>query len=505
MTHSGTSLPRLSSPTNRRDRAHRSLHLVENDPARPVSTTSGRFWARQYRHRLRVTDSAIVAGVVAAAFALSTLDSPPVTGSLVGHGLIAVAAATLWLILLSAFRTREYRVLSVGITEYTRLVNACTTTFGILAICCIIAQSGPISWYFISAFPLGLVSLVVSRWLWRKWLSHQGRLGHSLSRVIVVGRKADVDYVIRQFSSASRAAYAVVGAVVDGGATSIAAVPTHHDLDQVAAMAAHLGADAVVVAGTPSGRADFIRTLSWQLEGTATELILATNLANIAGPRIHLRPMEGLPLIHVEIPQFDGAKHVLKRAFDVVVAATALVALLPVLAVIAAAVRLDSAGPAFFTQERVGRDGRLFTMWKFRTMTQEAPEALEPLLNQNESGGVLFKMRNDPRVTRIGRVLRRHSLDELPQLWNIITGDMSLVGPRPPLAREVEQYEDHVHRRLYIRPGLTGMWQINGRSDLSWEQSVQLDLYYVENWSLVGDIVIMWRTVRQVSHPVGAY
>jgi exopolysaccharide biosynthesis polyprenyl glycosylphosphotransferase len=259
------------------------------------------------------------------------------------------------------------------------------------------------------------------------------------------------------------------------------------------------------VAGQPQQGSDFIRTLGWQLEGAATELVLAARLVDIAGPRIHFRPVEGLPLIHVEIPQYDGLKHALKRTFDVTLSGLALIALLPLFAILAILVKHDSAGPVIFRQERVGRNGKTFSMRKFRSMVVEAEVLLEGLRDQNDGAGVLFKMRNDPRVTRVGAVLRRFSLDELPQLWNVFIGDMSLVGPRPPLAREVASYEDHVHRRLFIKPGLTGMWQVNGRSDLSWDEGVRLDLYYVENWSLTGDLIIMWRTVKVLTKPTGAY
>jgi exopolysaccharide biosynthesis polyprenyl glycosylphosphotransferase len=209
--------------------------------------------------------------------------------------------------------------------------------------------------------------------------------------------------------------------------------------------------------------------------------------------------------MHVELPNYEGGKHVVKRVFDFVVAAAALVALAPVFAVIAIIITRDDGGPVFFRQERVGRNGRTFPMYKFRSMTLDAEARLAELEALNEGNGVLFKLRDDPRVTRPGRILRRYSLDELPQLWNILMGHMSLVGPRPPLPSEVERYEDHVLRRLYIKPGLTGMWQINGRSDLSWQDSVRLDLYYVENWSLTGDLLILWRTVRIVLRPMGAY
>jgi exopolysaccharide biosynthesis polyprenyl glycosylphosphotransferase len=209
--------------------------------------------------------------------------------------------------------------------------------------------------------------------------------------------------------------------------------------------------------------------------------------------------------MHVELPQYAGAKHILKRMFDLVGTVCALVVLLPLLVVIAIIIRIDSPGPVLFRQTRVGRGGTSFGMLKFRSMVVGAEDQLAGLLDQNEGAGVLFKMKNDPRVTRFGRVMRKYSLDELPQFWNVLIGEMSLVGPRPPLAREVASYEQHVNRRLYIKPGITGMWQVNGRSNLDWDESVRLDLYYVENWSITGDLVILWRTLRVLREHSGAY
>jgi lipopolysaccharide/colanic/teichoic acid biosynthesis glycosyltransferase len=188
------------------------------------------------------------------------------------------------------------------------------------------------------------------------------------------------------------------------------------------------------------------------------------------------------------------------------VAAIALLLLSPLFIVLTLAVRWSSAGPALFRQVRVGRDGGTFMMLKFRSMYCDAEERLAELVDQSDvRDGVLFKMRNDPRITRIGRLLRRYSLDELPQLINVLNGSMSLVGPRPPLPVEVAQYEDHVHRRLLVKPGVTGLWQVSGRSDLSWEESVRLDLRYVENWSLSEDLLILWKTARAVTLGSGAY
>ena len=481
---------------------------------------SGRAWARSYRTRLRISDAAIIATATATATATAFLLSRRVVapGNLLAgvmHVSVSVAVLIVWMTAIGSFHTRDSRVIGVGLTEYRRVVSATMVGFGFLAIAAVITQVDLLRSHFVVALPLGVTALVLERWLWRKWLVAQAKHGHSLSRVVIVGKRPDVAYLALQLDRTAGAAYSVVGAVIDSSSTASTKLdlprdlphdlPISTDLDAVAAVAADLGADAVVIAGPPVDRSDFIRNLAWDLEGTAAELILATGLVNVAGPRIHLRRMEGLPLIHVEIPQFEGGRHVLKRGFDILAAAVGLVLLWPLLAALALIIRSDVSGPALFRQDRVGRDGRVFRMYKFRSMVVSASEDLASLLPSNEAAGPLFKIRDDPRVTRVGKTLRKYSLDELPQLWNVLIGDMSLVGPRPPLPREVEGYESYHCRRLYIRPGLTGMWQVNGRSTLSWEESVQYDLYYVENWSLIGDIAIIWRTARQLIAPVGAW
>ena len=249
--------------------------------------------------------------------------------------------------------------------------------------------------------------------------------------------------------------------------------------------------------------AQYLRQLSWQLEGTGIELLVAPGLIEVAGPRLHIRPFEGLPLLSVEQPRFEGW-----RAGDQgrrrprPSPRWRLLLLAPVLLGIALAVRLTSPGPVLYRQERVGLNGRSFTMLKFRSMVVDADRRLEDLRDDNISDGLLFKMRDDPRVTPVGRWLRRLSLDELPQLLNVLGGSMSLVGPRPPLPGEVARYDTSVSRRLLVKPGLTGLWQISGRSDLSWEESVRLDLRYVENWSLAMDLLILWKTGRAVLSPL---
>lgn len=499
-------------------RAASRLHLVGvPDTAaapQPVDLpSSGLRWARQYRDRLRLTDIGIILSVVVTVGILGFAPGAArntASATAAEHAIVAGLVVLAWLLTLAAFHTRDSRIVGVGATEYKRVVNASALAFGLLAITFLVLQVDVARGYFIAALPIGLSCLVLARWLWRKWLLHQRLFGHYLARAIVVGKREDVAYVIAQIESKSGAAYHVVGASLPERADSYLAVgsqrvPVVSDLEGIAEAAEAFSADTVIVAGQPDGGGQFIRNLGWELEGTVAELVLSSRLTDVAGPRIHFRPVEGLPLIHVSIPSFEGGKHILKRTLDVSLAALALVLLFPLMLVIAVLIKLDSPGPVLFRQERCGRNGHTFQMLKFRSMVQSAEDDLAGLLDKNEGSGVLFKMRNDPRVTRVGRRLRKYSLDELPQIWNALIGDMSVVGPRPPLATEVECYEGSVHRRLYIKPGITGLWQINGRSDLSWDESVRLDLYYVENWSLTGDLMIIWRTFRTLLKPQGAY
>jgi exopolysaccharide biosynthesis polyprenyl glycosylphosphotransferase len=266
------------------------------------------------------------------------------------------------------------------------------------------------------------------------------------------------------------------------------------------------GADTVALTATEHLGPEGIRELSWQLDKLGVDLVVSPGVVDVAGPRLTMQPVSGLPLIHVEKPQYSGTKRLQKRAFDICVSMTVLAGALPVMLLAAVAIKLTSRGPIFYRSERIGLDGNPFQMIKFRTMVDGADKQVDALQALNESaGGVLFKIRQDPRVTKVGRVLRRYSIDELPQFFNVLRRDMSVVGPRPPLRREVDTYDFQVRRRLLVLPGITGLWQVSGRSDLSWEDSVRLDLSYVENWSIANDLLIAAKTVRTVFAGSGAY
>jgi len=282
-------------------------------------------------------------------------------------------------------------------------------------------------------------------------------------------------------------------------------IPFVGGMGNVARVVELYDADTVAVLACPEMSGVRLRELAWELEKTGTDLCVAPALMDVAGPRTTIRPVAGLPLLHVDHPEFTGAKQVIKGAFDKILGASALALLAPVFIAAAIAIRLADGGPALFRQTRVGRDGHAFIVYKFRTMVLDAEERKAQLVASNEHDGVLFKIRNDPRITTVGAWLRRWSLDELPQLINVVRGDMSLVGPRPALPDEAARYGDYVRRRLVVKPGMTGLWQVNGRADLSWEESVRLDLRYVENWSLILDLQILWKTFSAVRQGSGAY
>lgn len=465
-----------------------------------------RQWERRYRMRLRVTDAGVILFAVGITAAVQLM-----TGVAGEEALrTAIPLATLWFLMLSALHTRDAALFRASATEYRGVAHASGLAFGIIAMFGVVLDWQTMQLVLVVGLPLGVLTLLVTRWAWRHWLTAQRARGRFASRTLVVGNRDDVEYVVRTLHPIGASGYQVVGAtLLDGNARDVevggASFPVLGNVNSVAAIAAELGADTIIVASRPDGNPDFVKHLSWQLEGTAAELVLSSRLTDVAGPRISFSSVEGLPLIQVQIPTYEGGQHLLKRALDIIVAAVALIPIALITPVLALLVKLDSPGPLFFFQERVGRDGRTFKIVKFRSMKTDAEQQLAALREQNQGAGLLFKMKDDPRVTRVGRVLRKLSLDELPQFWNVLVGDMSVVGPRPPLPSEVTAYDGTVYRRLYIKPGITGLWQVSGRSDLSWDESVRLDLRYVENWSVMNDLQIMWRTAKVMVQPSGAY
>lgn len=475
-------------------------------------------WRRGYRLALVGTDlAAITLGLL---FAQSVrfgvtpwhiLRTASNGNGMDGYVAIGIALGLVWMGMLAAIRSREVRVLGSGTAEYQRVAKATGYAFGTFAVIIVLLRPDVARGYLLVALPVGLALLLVERLLWRSWLIARRREGLCLIGAVVVGNHQDATRVTNDLIKHHHAGYRPVGvAYTDGtgGAEFAAADGQNVPLVDFAALSDTVRAShtrAVIVAGELPGGKEAIQDLGWHLENSKTELILTSRLTDVAGPRIHMRPVDGLPMLHVDLPQYAGLNHTMKRGIDLGLAGLAVFLLSPVLAAVALAVFMEDRGPVLFRQERIGVAGERFTMFKFRSMVVDAEARLARLERDNQGAGLLFKMRNDPRITRVGAFIRRYSLDELPQLFNVLNGTMSLIGPRPPLPREVAAYEGRVNRRLLIKPGITGLWQVSGRSNLTWEESVKLDLYYVENWSITTDFIILFKTVKAVLGKDGAY
>jgi exopolysaccharide biosynthesis polyprenyl glycosylphosphotransferase len=357
------------------------------------------------------------------------------------------------------------------------------------------------------ALPCATALDLAARYLLRKRLHRRRHRGQDMRRTVAVGHAGPVEDLVGLLRRASHHGLDVVAACVAGAQRQgeVADVPVCGGLDSVASVVERFNADTVAVLACPEMNGARLRELAWDLEKTGTEMCVASALVDVAGPRTTIRPVAGLPLLHVDHAELTGAKQVVKGMFDKAAAAVALLLVAPLFAVIALAIKVTDGGPVFFRQTRVGRDGEPFTLWKFRTMVVDAEVRKAQLQGLNEGHGVLFKVRRDPRITKAGGWLRRWSLDELPQLLNVLVGTMSLVGPRPALPAEVADYGNHMRRRLVVKPGITGLWQVSGRSDLSWDEAERLDVRYVENWSLALDLQILWKTLSAVTRGSGAY
>ncbi|MEE6306155.1 sugar transferase [Plantactinospora veratri] len=480
------------------------------EPASGASASSSRTRQRGYIRALLVLDTVIlVLAVIGGYFARFGGDEP--RGSDIPYVIVGPALVVAWLVSLKALRCYDHRVLGYGADEYRRVTSASLRLAGGVAITGYLADVGVSRGFLGISFAVGTVGLVVARFAARKRLHRSRSRGGGWSRrVLAVGDTAHVLELVHTLRREPYAGYQVVGACIPDALLApvpqrLGDVPVLGSFRAIVDAAAAINADTVAVTASNELTATRLRRLGWQLEGTGIDLVLAPALTDVAGPRIHTQPVAGLPLIHVEAPEFRGARKVVKAFVDRALAATALAVALPLLAAIALAIKLDSRGPVIFRQIRVGQGGREFGVYKFRTMVVNADALLAELATKNETDGLMFKMRVDPRVTRVGRILRKWSLDELPQLANVLFGHMSLVGPRPPLPSEVARYDGDVARRLLVKPGMTGLWQISGRSDLSWEDGIRLDLYYVENWSLAADLTILWKTFGAVVRTRGAY
>ncbi|TVZ02030.1 sugar transferase [Trebonia kvetii] len=421
--------------------------------------------------------------------------------------MLSLALPLLWLIAVRVFGGYERRFIGGGSDEFRRILNAGLSLTAALALISYAVNNELSRVYLVVSMPavVGLDLLV--RYVLRKRLHRRRAHGECMSTVVAVGHEPAVRQLISELRRESHHGLLVVAACLAGefNDSELAGVPVVGDIDDAASVVRNIRAGTVAVLSCPEMDGMKLRTLAWELEKTGTDLCVAPALLDVAGPRTTIRATAGLTLLHVDHPQLSGPRQAVKDLFDRCAAALGLLVLSPLMLVIAVVIRISDGGPALFTQTRVGKGGRPFKIYKFRTMVVDAEARLAAMREKNESDGVLFKIRRDPRVTGIGARLRKWSLDELPQLINVLRGEMSLVGPRPALPEEAARYAAHVRRRLVVKPGLTGMWQVNGRSELSWDETVRLDLRYVENWSFALDLQILWKTFSVIFRGAGAY
>ncbi len=469
-----------------------------------LAELSSASWTAAYLRKACLADGlcGLLAGVLAYVIRFSSAADRP--AAYLG---ISLLLPVCWLLTILLAGGYDSRFIGVGTDEFRKILNAGVFLTAAVAVASYATKADIARGYVVVALPCVTAFDLVARFALRKRLHRLRETGACMRRVVVVGYGAVVADIAKMLRREPYHGLSVTAAcIVDSDeATVISDIPAFGGINNIVEVVRGCQADTVAVLACPEMSGYRLRKLAWELEKTGTVLCVAPALLDVAGPRTTIRPVAGLPLLHLDHPEFTGARLVLKAVFDKTAALAALIVTSPLLAVLALAIRLDDGGPALFRQTRVGKDSRTFTVYKFRTMVIDAEQRKADLRRQAGQHRVLFKLRNDPRITRTGTWLRRWSLDELPQLINVLNGDMSLVGPRPALPDEAAMYGDHVRRRLVVKPGITGLWQVSGRSDLTWDDSVRLDLRYVENWSLMLDLQILWKTLSAVVRGSGAY
>lgn len=472
-------------------------------------------WEKVYRQALRFCDAVIVSLAMLSAHLLRSTnlaEAPNVQADFhLPYVHLSILVAVVWYAALGLAHSRDRRVLGVGIDEFQRVFHASWQVFAAVAIVAYLTKAEVARGYLAVAFPMGLFLLLAARYTLRTQLHRMRRHARCMHRVLIVGNPDKAETLVADLTNDARAGFQVVGLCLpDGeqrGSTPESSIPILGHIADVIDIARATGADTIAVTGADAITSQTVRELGWQLEGTGTYLVLVPALTDVAGPRMITSPISGTTLVQLDSAHFTGPKHVTKAVFDWVTALIITVILAPVLAIITLLVWMTSGRPVLYKQERIGLDGRPFKMLKFRSMVPDAHLRLAEVLEAEgvTEVGMFYKPKNDPRVTPVGRVLRRFSLDELPQLFNVLRGEMSLVGPRPQIDKEVEQYDHVASRRLLVKPGLTGLWQVSGRSELTAEEGIRMDVYYVENWTVFGDLLILARTAKAMLVGEGAY
>ncbi|MEP6560902.1 MAG: sugar transferase [Nakamurella sp.] len=472
-------------------------------------------WLIGYRRSLIVTDLVVVVVVVltSQAFRIAAATRVILDGfGSASYWLVSALVSASWLAALAVNGAWDRKILGNGPSEYGRILRASFYLFGFVAILSYLAKAEVARSYLLVALPLGVLGLCGGRWARRRLLAEYRRSGSHMSAVLVVGGTNSSVALATRLRAQPAAGFRVAGLCIPGGPAAWTGQPgaagftVVGDLDDVVGAIGRCGANVVAVAASESFGSEEIRALAWKLEGSGTAIALVPALTDVAGPRIHVRPVAGLPLVYVEEPVFRGPRLIAKTLLDYAVAMALIVILSPVVFAIAIAIKMGDRGPVFFRQERVGLAGATFRVWKFRSMRDGADKTFqEARATANQDNSVFYKSATDSRITAVGGFLRRTSLDEIPQLLNVLCRQMSIVGPRPLVPGEGAEVGHFLERRMLMRPGITGLWQVSGRSDVTPEERIRLDFYYIENWSVASDFVIMARTARTVLSGRGAY
>lgn len=479
------------------------------------------FKSRHYRRRLLVATLVLLdvlmifaAGLTAMLIRYSGHHQAVVLNGLgfsTDYTVIAAACAVGLPVLIAFERLYDLDSLFWGSGEFTRVAHATSLGIAALVVGSYLLKVDNISRLWLALFwVFSTVMLIVGRWAFRVALRRVRRNGRLLRPALIIGANLDAVHLARSAEFDHASGLSILGCLTspsddrDAGTFLIPDVPILGDTSRVAETVTRMGCDAVIIVASAFEYKELSTVVS-ELRRLPIDLHVSAGLYDVLTARIVVREMGGTPMMKVKNTTLSPRKLRTKRAFDIVFSSAVVLLGLPLWLLVAAAIKLDSRGPVFYQQERVGRGGELFGMYKFRSMRTDADDHLHKLQHVNEADGPLFKIRNDPRVTRVGRMLRKYSIDEIPQFLNVLLGHMSVVGPRPPLPAETTQYSAHHMKRLEVLPGVTGLWQVSGRSDLSFEEMVRLDLFYIENWSLRYDLALVVRTIPTVLLAEGAY
>ena len=456
-----------------------------------------------FRNRLIVTDAIMIGIAIGVGLVISSRATEWAINPVLAIYGTPVAIGLVWLALLLFRGSYDRRIIGLGTEEVRRAVSATLVLFAVVAGLSYLIRADISRAYAFVSLPVGILLIGFSRFGWRQWLYRQRAAGRFLSKIVVIGSERTSQTLTNKLNQESYAGYQVVAQVK---------LPSNHEseselqhwLNSVDLVIKEHSASAIAIDPGDDAPHEVIRQLSWRLEGRNIDLLISPGLLDVAGPRLSVRPAAGLPLLHLDEAVLSRSQRATKRMLDIIGSLVAVILLSPFMLISAIAVRLTSRGPIVYKQMRVGRAGKTFTMLKFRTMQNNADHLIDELREQHNLNDPMFKLTNDPRITKVGNFLRRWSLDETPQLFNVLGGSMSLVGPRPHPLDDVDRYEAEAFRRLALKPGMTGLWQVEGRSDLAWDQALQLDLHYVEKWSLESDVFLLAKTTKAVLNRSGA-